>query len=196
MTIARYSDAALTTLHVAPIVARDPIGASPGDGVIWLGDPSAAYVYRASSDPGVDPIEVAIAYVHPTWTASTSYVIGDLVLPSAPNGLLYQAQTNGSTVASEPAWPASVGQTVADGGVTWVALRPHHLLTEYRLATSAAGLDAATPGASLSLGTEILGGVANAVALHYRAAAAGATDVVSDYTDVRLLITEVDQFAA
>jgi hypothetical protein len=36
------------------------------------------------------------------------------------------------------------------------------------LATSAAGLDTATPGAALSLGAQRLSGVANAVAIHVR----------------------------
>lgn len=43
-----------------------------------------------------------------------------------------------------------------------------HETTEVRLATTLAGLDVATPGGSLILGTEVLGGVSNAVEVYIR----------------------------
>ena len=39
---------------------------------------------------------------------------------------------------------------------------------DVRLALDAAGLDAATPGAALSIGSEVAGGLAHAVAVHVR----------------------------
>lgn len=62
------------------------------------------------------------AVLYTTWAATTTYAIGDQVVPkAAPNGLYFQATaiTTGTTGSSEPTWPTTVGTTVVDGGVTW-----------------------------------------------------------------------------
>jgi hypothetical protein len=50
---------------------------------------------------------------------STAYVAGDVVRPATGNGLLYMATTSGTTGGTVPTYPTVLGQTVADGGVTW-----------------------------------------------------------------------------
>jgi len=58
--------------------------------------------------------------LYATWVTITAYVIGDCVVPkAAPNGLYFKATVAGTTGASEPTWPTTVGQTVTDGTVTW-----------------------------------------------------------------------------
>ena len=60
------------------------------------------------------------------WLASTSYLVGEYVQPTAlgGNGHLYRSLTAGTTQTSEPAWPLSEAATVTDGGVTWQEQTP------------------------------------------------------------------------
>jgi hypothetical protein len=60
------------------------------------------------------------------WLASTTYVVGEYVQPTATggNGHLYRCVTAGTTAANEPAWPLTENATVTDGGVTWRELTP------------------------------------------------------------------------
>jgi len=62
------------------------------------------------------------ATLYRTWAATTTYAIGDQVVPLAtPNGFYFRATaiTTGTSAASEPTWPTTIGQTVVDSGVTW-----------------------------------------------------------------------------
>lgn len=51
---------------------------------------------------------------------STAYEVGDVVRPSAANGYVYRCVVAGTSSGTPPTWPTVVGQTVADGTVTWL----------------------------------------------------------------------------
>lgn len=51
------------------------------------------------------------------YASSTPYSIGDAVLPD--NGYSYIATVDGTSGASPPTWPTTIGDTVVDGTVTW-----------------------------------------------------------------------------
>ncbi len=53
------------------------------------------------------------------WAASTAYDLGRVIKPVTGNGRLYRAAVAGTSAATEPTWPTTVGLTVVDGGVTW-----------------------------------------------------------------------------
>jgi len=56
------------------------------------------------------------------WAAATAQAINRVVVPSIRNGYAYEATTAGTSGASEPTWPLVIGNTVADGTVTWTCL--------------------------------------------------------------------------
>ncbi|MDP9192843.1 MAG: hypothetical protein M3P06_14170 [Acidobacteriota bacterium] len=66
------------------------------------------------------------------WTATTAYRIGDVVRPSPAaiiaNPLIryleYAVTTNGTTSATEPTWPDTLGGTITDGTVVVVTRTP------------------------------------------------------------------------
>lgn len=55
-----------------------------------------------------------------TWAANTAYVLLNFRIPTTANGYVYECTTAGTShAATEPTWPTTVGNTVADGTVTW-----------------------------------------------------------------------------
>jgi len=44
-----------------------------------------------------------------TWTASTAYAVGDRVVPTTPNGRVYECRTAGTTATTEPDFPEYPG---------------------------------------------------------------------------------------
>lgn len=77
---------------------------------------------------------VAITLSAPAYTAanswgvsranSTAYAVGDVVKPASGNGFLYVATVAGTSGGSLPTYPTVFGQTVVDGGVTWLCIGP------------------------------------------------------------------------
>lgn len=42
-----------------------------------------------------------------TWTASTAYAVGDRIVPTTPNGRVYEARRAGTSDTTEPDWPTA-----------------------------------------------------------------------------------------
>ncbi len=64
------------------------------------------------------PYEPALAAAV-VWAATTAIAVGDLKLPTAGNDHYYGCSTGGNTGSSEPSWPTTPGEAVADGTVVW-----------------------------------------------------------------------------
>jgi prepilin-type N-terminal cleavage/methylation domain-containing protein len=54
------------------------------------------------------------------WKGATNYAIGDIVIPTNPNGHFYRCKMTGISAATEPIWPKTGGSTINDGGIQWV----------------------------------------------------------------------------
>lgn len=54
------------------------------------------------------------------WQATYDYALGDIVIPTVPNGKYYIVSVDaGSSGAAEPTWPTIKGTTVVNGGITF-----------------------------------------------------------------------------
>lgn len=53
------------------------------------------------------------------WLSGRAYVVGDTVTSTTSVGYLYTCAVAGTSGGSEPTWPTTLNDTVADGTVTW-----------------------------------------------------------------------------
>lgn len=58
------------------------------------------------------------------WTASTAYVVGNIVRATSlqASGLIFRCTTAGTSGATQPAWPTDINSTTVDNTVTWTAI--------------------------------------------------------------------------
>lgn len=54
-----------------------------------------------------------------SWTASTTWYVGDIVQPASANGYWYLCTIGGAGGSGTPAWPTTITNTVTDGAATW-----------------------------------------------------------------------------
>lgn len=54
-----------------------------------------------------------------TWAASTAYTLGQFRIPTVANGYRYEITTAGTSAATQPTWPTTIGATVTDGTAVW-----------------------------------------------------------------------------
>lgn len=165
-----YTDSNLTTEYsgISQFTHQTDLSDNPQDIVLYFGSTNATRRLEANSNPGVDNITLTPTDTLPEWVTATAYALDDQVEPTVDNTYVYRCTTAGTSGGTEPTWPTVVGSTVTDGTVVWTCYAKNHQPTEIKLATTSAGLNTATAGAALSLGTTIAGGSANAVEVHVR----------------------------
>lgn len=189
-----YTDSGLTTEYggTTTLTHETDLSDNPQDIQLWFGSQLSTRKLEAQSNPSVDQVTLTPTDILDDWTATTAYITGYSVEPTVDNTYRYVATTGGTSGASEPTWPTTIGSTVVDGSVTWTCTAKSHQPTEIKLATTAAGLASATAGAALNLGATITGGVANAVEVNIRVTNA-VTTVSSNtgYPELSLFINAV-----
>ncbi|MFW1676461.1 hypothetical protein ACFVYJ_01585 [Pontibacter sp. JAM-7] len=166
-----FTDTSLSTAYggTSAFVHKTDFSDNDQDFVLYLGSPLTGRQLQANSNPGTDNITLTPTDTLTDWTVATEAAVGDLIEPSTPNDYMYICVTAGTTDAStEPTWTTTVGDQFNDNGVIWECYGKKHKTTEIKLATTSAGLDSATAGAALSLGTTISSGTANKIEIHVR----------------------------
>jgi hypothetical protein len=53
------------------------------------------------------------------WAPEVAYAAQQAIVPDAPNGFYYVATKGGTSGATQPSFPVTIGATVTDSGVTW-----------------------------------------------------------------------------
>jgi hypothetical protein len=56
------------------------------------------------------------------WDVSTAYTLGQFRRPTIPASVGFVCVVAGTSALTEPTWPVTAGQTVADGGATWASI--------------------------------------------------------------------------
>jgi len=83
------------------------------------------------------------------WTASTAYIIGDLVHPPSDNAFIYECIVAGDSGGTEPGWGTTQDQEFTDGGVTWKSHENYSLVNETMVSGDYSKDDGDTDGRKL-----------------------------------------------
>lgn len=75
------------------------------------------FLYMAQSSP-VPTVDNADALAAATRVDSTPYALGALIKPATPNTFFYKVTTAGTSAATPPVFPTTIGATVSDGTAT------------------------------------------------------------------------------
>lgn len=95
---------------------------------------------QAAQYPAVSTTDIGIVLDEhqrfDTWTASTSYAVGDRVVPTVPNGRVYECRVPGISGTTEPEFPDTYGwkwegYLITEGAsnpqLAWVDMGPAHI---------------------------------------------------------------------
>ena len=83
--------------------------------------PSSIIITNGGSGYALSPtntLTLTAPNSYATWVASTSYAVGKIVVPTAPNSHYYICTSAGVSSGSQPTWPTT-GGTVVDGTAVW-----------------------------------------------------------------------------
>lgn len=166
-----YTDAGLTIPFggVLSVNHNTDFSDNPQDFLLYFGSTNALNRLRANSNPGVDQLSLSPTDLLVAWQPSTVYALGATVEPTVANGNRYECTTAGTSDVSEPVWPTvGIGSTVVDGTCVWTLTGAKHEPNEVILGLTALDLDTNPAGGALDIGTELLGGVGNAIEVHIR----------------------------
>lgn len=80
-----------------------------------------------------DPDYVLELLLDSKWKPMTARALNFVGYPSAPNGYAYKVTTAGTSGATEPTWPTTINNTVADGSIVWTCVAAVPLLPPFEI---------------------------------------------------------------
>jgi hypothetical protein len=107
---------------------KQTLNTSTGEvGFVEFDNSGVAYLFLCDGTDGwVVNAAGTVTQVNTTlsvWVATTNYSVGDRRIPTVANGYYYEVTADaGSSAASEPTWPTTIGSTVVDSGITWTCV--------------------------------------------------------------------------
>lgn len=169
-TFKLYDDNLLTILSLGTWQNNCKTDFSEGslDIEYWFGSIITGRILYSKVNPSIDNIYLTPTYILPEFEISHVYSLGDSIVPTVLNGYRYVCTTAGTSAGTEPTWGIILNGTTTSGTAVFTLVAEDSPITEIKLATSLVGLDSATGGAALSLGTSLSSGVGNAFNIHVR----------------------------
>jgi len=134
--------------------------AAASRGVAYFGAQLNFIKLETTENAGVDSVTLTPSLTAAEPERSAAVAAGDEFIVS---GYVFRTITAGTTAAAEPVYPAVLGDVVDDGTATLQCVAVAPAVGDLKLSLSAAGLDTAQGGASLSLGATVRGGAPIAV---------------------------------
>jgi len=58
-------------------------------------------------------------FTYSVWSTPRTPAVGAQVVPTVANGFYYECTVSGAVGGTEPVWPITIGNTIADGSATW-----------------------------------------------------------------------------
>ena len=142
LTFKLWQDEAMTVAlpveNGVPVLRIEFNGAESKTGVLYFGSKTTGRqlgVQASSTD--ANP-KLIVAEANQAWVASKAVTAGKIVQPE--NGYMYRASKGGTTGATTPTWPTTADTGVDDGSTRWVNIGKAFDMSEFKLASSEAGL--------------------------------------------------------
>jgi phage tail sheath gpL-like len=119
-----------TAAQAATLIAQNVAGLAAGRTPVTA-SASGAYVTLTYVTPGVRGMEQVVfidttgmvagmtAQLYQVWTISTTWAVGDQVVPTVADGFYFRCTTPGAGSGTQPTWPTTIGATVTDGAAVW-----------------------------------------------------------------------------
>ena len=137
-----WLDEAMT--NALPIVNGKPVmriefnGAESKQGVLYFGSPVLGRQLTVQASSTDTNVKLNVAEANQAWQASKAVASGQIVQPE--NGFMYRATKGGTTGTTAPVWPTTPDMAVDDGTTRWVNIGKAFDMSDFKLASSEAGL--------------------------------------------------------
>ena len=129
---------ALPIVNGKPVMRIEFNGAESKQGVLYFGSPVLGRQLTVQASSTDTNVKLNVAEANQAWQASKAVVSGKIVQPE--NGFMYRATKGGTTGTAAPAWPTTPDMAVDDGTTRWVNIGKAFDMSEFKLASSEAGL--------------------------------------------------------
>lgn len=130
--------AALPVENGVPVLRIEFNGAETKTGVLYFGSKTIGRQLGVQASSTDTQIKLSVAEANQAWVASKAVTAGKIVQPE--NGFMYRATKGGTTGTTAPAWPTTPDMAVDDGTTRWVNIGKAFDMSEFKLASSEAGL--------------------------------------------------------
>ena len=129
---------ALPVENGVPVLRIEFNGAESKTGVLYFGSKTAGRQLGVQASSADANPKLIVAEANQAWVASKAVTAGKIVQPE--NGYMYRASKGGTTGATAPTWPTTADTGVDDGTTRWVNIGKAFDMSEFKLASSEAGL--------------------------------------------------------